>query len=89
MEKGDESRVAVKGLRKAKRKASADKKKRRKYRALEGGKREAEEEEEVDGEGEVLGRGDGVEENTGREARDMADKDKGYGKSEGTGRIRD
>ncbi|KAI9742003.1 MAG: hypothetical protein M1834_000392 [Cirrosporium novae-zelandiae] len=47
MEKGEESRVGVKTKVKQKRKASADKKKRRKYRALEEAKEKLEEEPEV------------------------------------------
>ncbi|KAF2736804.1 hypothetical protein EJ04DRAFT_575026 [Polyplosphaeria fusca] len=53
LELGDESRVMIKGREERRRKASADKKKRRKYRGLEGGKGDEGEGEkqEVDSEG--------------------------------------
>ncbi|CAI6329394.1 unnamed protein product [Periconia digitata] len=50
LELGEQSRTAIKAKQKSKKKASADKKKRRKYRALQGEKTAEEEEEGEEGE---------------------------------------
>ena len=54
LEKGEESRVAVKGERVRRKKASSSKKSRRKYRKLEEGKEGVDGEEGEEGEEEVL-----------------------------------
>ncbi|KAF2640912.1 hypothetical protein P280DRAFT_452001 [Massarina eburnea CBS 473.64] len=52
LEKGEGARTAIRAREKGKKKASADKKKRRKYRALETGKEGTDELDELDEEGE-------------------------------------
>lgn len=70
LERGDESRVAVKAAVKGKKKASKTKKARRKYRALSAGKDDDDDdsggEEEEDGDGEE----DAIEKEEGTRGRD-------------------